>query len=307
VRSQLAKKGIQLKSISHRLEPVPNSKTHDLNLIFDVQEDQRVAIADVDFRGNKVFSDEQLKGALSTKPEGFFWFRSGTYDEMRLRQDLRQKLPEFYGSKGYLDFAVLNDSLSVDPANGKATLIIDVSEGPQYRLASFDVEGNRRFSTDELKKYFEEESSGLLKGFGLGGTQCHGLFHKNVLAMFERRHRLRIVQRIRAGEVHRVQFVAAEERHEVTEVHRQAVLLRECRAALVAARIDRVQLAAVRHLCGFRQPVADKVGTHDADTHRLTCFRHCILRLITTPKDSVFGDSVIKEAALVFEQPLALF
>ena len=190
VRSMLAKKGIQLRSISHRLEPITAAAapkkgknkakapadttaaaTNEYNLIFDVQEGQRVAISDVDFRGNKVFSDEQLKGAISTKPEGFFWFRGGTYDEMRLRADLRQNLPDFYGSKGYLDFAVESDSLAVDPETGKAILIIDVDEGPQYKLASFEITGNRRFSTEELSKYFEEEASGLLKGFGLASTR----------------------------------------------------------------------------------------------------------------------------------------
>ncbi len=171
VRDMLARKGLQLKRIAHRLEPVPNSKTGDVALIFDVEEGQRVAIADVEFAGNEIFSDEDLKGAITTKPEGFFWFRSGMYDELKLRADLREKLPEFYGANGYLDFAVVNDSLAVDPTTGKAKLIITVSEGPQYRLASFDINGNRRFSTEELRRYFEQESGGLLKGFGLASSR----------------------------------------------------------------------------------------------------------------------------------------
>jgi outer membrane protein insertion porin family len=171
VRDLLAKKGYQLKSISHRLVPVPASKTNDFDLIFDVEEGQRVAIADVEFQGNKVFSGDDLKGELTTKPEGFFWFRSGTFDEMKLRADLREKLPAFYGSRGYLDFVVLGDSLVVDPETGKARLIIQVSEGTQYKLGGFDIIGNRRFASEDLRRYFEEESGGLLKGFGLGATR----------------------------------------------------------------------------------------------------------------------------------------
>ena len=171
VRDMLAKKGFQLKSISHKLEPIPGSKTGEMNLIFNVEEGQRVAISGIDFVGNTVYDDDKLKGAMTTKPEGFWWFRPGTYDEMKLRTDLREKLPQFYGSEGYLDFAVLGDSLAVDPQTGKARLIITVSEGPQYKLAAFDITGNRRFSSDELKRYFEEESGGFLKGFGLGATR----------------------------------------------------------------------------------------------------------------------------------------
>ena len=54
VRDMLATKGIQLKSISHKLEPVPTSKTNEQVLIFDVVEGQRVAIAAVEFEGNQV-------------------------------------------------------------------------------------------------------------------------------------------------------------------------------------------------------------------------------------------------------------
>ena len=112
-----------------------------------------------------------MKGQLSTKPEGFLWFRAGTFDEERLREDLRKNLPAFYGANGYLDFGVTGDSLAVDSETGKARLIIRVSEGPRYVLAGFDISGNRRFATDELRRYFEQESGGLLRGFGLGGTR----------------------------------------------------------------------------------------------------------------------------------------
>lgn len=172
VRDLLARKGFQLKSIKHHLEPVPKARTPEFNLVFDVEEGQRVAIADVEFEGNTVFDDDKLKGQLSTQPEGFLWFKSGTYDEAKLREDLRQNLPAFYGSAGYLDFAVAGDSLAVDPETGKARLIIRVSEGPQYKLTGFDINGNRRFATEDLRRYFDQEGAGgLLKGIGLAGTR----------------------------------------------------------------------------------------------------------------------------------------
>src|SRR4029450_9709726 len=46
-----------------------------------------------------------------------------------------------------------------------------VVEGKQYHLSSFDITGNRRFPTEELSRYFEQESAGLLKGFGLSNTR----------------------------------------------------------------------------------------------------------------------------------------
>ena len=175
VRSLLADRGIQLRDIEHRLIPVEGS--NQTRLIFDVTEGGRVAIADVVFEGNQVFSDSDLTDALGTKPEGFLWFRQGTLNEETLRQDLRENLPAFYGARGYLDFVVENDSLVVDPQTGKGRLIIEVSEGPQYQLADFDVRGNRRFASEDLRRYFEAgRSRGLLGVIGLGGTSNDSVF-----------------------------------------------------------------------------------------------------------------------------------
>ncbi|MGH7468134.1 MAG: outer membrane protein assembly factor BamA [Longimicrobiales bacterium] len=163
----LADKGFQMKDFKHHLEPVPG-RAGEHRLIFVVEEGSRVALAQIEFEGNTVFSDDALRKALETKPEGFLWFRSGTFDEERVRDDMREKLPGYYNSEGYLDFSVVGDSLVVDPETGKARLIIMVEEGPQYKLADFEIRGNRRFPTEDLRRYFEEESSGGFFGISFG-------------------------------------------------------------------------------------------------------------------------------------------
>lgn len=167
-RRLLASKGLQARSVEHRLEEIPE-RPGEHRLVIEVDEGQRVAIAEIEFEGNEHFPDDRLRKVLDTKKEGFFWFRDGTYDEEKLRADLREKLPAFYGANGYIDFVVTGDSLVVDPETGKARLIVTVNEGPQYRLAGFDVRGNRRFATDDLRRYFEQERGGLLRTLGLGG------------------------------------------------------------------------------------------------------------------------------------------
>jgi outer membrane protein insertion porin family len=167
IRSELSRKGFQVRRLEHRLEELPG-RPGEHRLVFDVEEGQRVAIAEVAFEGNTVFGADRLRSAMTLKPEGFFWFRAGTFDEEQLRVDLRESLPAFYAQHGYLDFAVLGDSLVVDPHTGKARLVIQLAEGEQYRLADFEVRGNSRFPAQELERFFEQESRGLLGGFGLG-------------------------------------------------------------------------------------------------------------------------------------------
>ncbi|HEX6693274.1 MAG TPA: outer membrane protein assembly factor BamA [Longimicrobiales bacterium] len=170
-RQLLGEKGFRVTSIQDRTEPIAD-RPNEVRLIIDVEEGQHVAIADVEFEGNTVFDDDELEGQISTKKEGFFWFRKGEYNEEQVREDLRANLPAFYGSKGYIDFVVTGDSLIVDPQTGKARLLVRVSEGQQYRLADFEVQGARRYPAEELRQYFVNQTgSGVLGGLGIRTTR----------------------------------------------------------------------------------------------------------------------------------------
>ncbi|HSM36686.1 MAG TPA: outer membrane protein assembly factor BamA [Longimicrobiales bacterium] len=180
IRVGLAEKGIRLQSIEHELLPIAD-RPGENRLLFRVAEGSRVAIAEVEFRGNQVFEADALRGAIGTRAEGFVWFRDGRYDQDRLRQDLRERLPSFYGERGYIDMEVVADSLVVDPQSGKARLVITVEEGEQYRVLGFDVRGNRRFPTEDLARYYRASRGGLLGTLGLAGdapiaTEEHPVF-----------------------------------------------------------------------------------------------------------------------------------
>src|SRR3990172_6808315 len=69
-----------------------------------------------------------------------------------------------------VDFRVVRDSLIVAEGTGKATLVLDVEEGPQYRVGSFEIVGTRQVPTAQLQLYYpfaDTTSGGFL---GLGGS-----------------------------------------------------------------------------------------------------------------------------------------
>ncbi len=173
IRAGLAKEGIPFARIEERVEAIPGSD-YEVELILDVTEGNRVTVAQVDFLGNEAFSDGDLRGALDTKEEGFWWFRHGTFDEVTFEEDLEARLPSFYANRGYLDFRVVGDTLIVDPETGKARVELTVDEGVRYRVASFDIEGNRRFPTSQLERFFESEGGGILSSLGFGGEEEEG-------------------------------------------------------------------------------------------------------------------------------------
>jgi outer membrane protein insertion porin family len=125
-----------------------------LRLVFDVDEGQRVAISQVAIEGNEHFSDKQVVKHMATRPEGFWWFQKGEYDERRVDQDVRERLPHWYADNGYVDMQVTRDSLVADSAGGKAVLHLTVNEGQPYQVGNFDIDGSRRFSTEELQALY---------------------------------------------------------------------------------------------------------------------------------------------------------
>lgn len=169
IRDMLAKRGIQLVSLDTALTPVAG-QANAYQLTFNVREGNRLAVAELDFVGNEAFSDERLRGVMQTKQEGFFWFREGRFDRETFQEDLRASLPEFYASNGYIDFATVGDTLVVDPETGKARVVVEVQEGPQYRLGEFRVEGASRFPTEQLARYFTTQTRSVL-GLPFGGTE----------------------------------------------------------------------------------------------------------------------------------------
>jgi outer membrane protein insertion porin family len=131
--------------------PQDNGK---VRIVYDVTEGQRVAISQVVVDGNKRFGDKQVVKHMATRPEGFWWFQKGEYDERKVDQDVRERLPRWYADNGFVDFQVTHDSLIADSAGGKAVLHLTVEEGQPYLVGVFDIEGARRFSTEELQAYY---------------------------------------------------------------------------------------------------------------------------------------------------------
>lgn len=166
IRAQLASQGIPFAAIDERVEPV-EEQVNEVRVFLDVTEGQRVTIAQVEFEGNQGLSGDDLAGAMATKSEGFWWFRTGAYDDTRYRSDLAEGLPRLARSRGYLDFEVVSDTLIIDPNTGKARAVVTVDEGAQYRLGTFEIDGNTRFTDEELAASFQRQEGGILRSLGL--------------------------------------------------------------------------------------------------------------------------------------------
>ncbi len=135
----------------------------DRDVIFVIEEGDRVIVSDVEFTGNESFSSALLKTKLKSKTAflGMTLF-GGKYDESTLPDDL-QSLRDYYQSLGYFDvkldkkISVTKNNLHIIPENqwlpridARATYTYTVSEGPRYTVRNIILEGNEIFSNEEL-------------------------------------------------------------------------------------------------------------------------------------------------------------
>ena len=123
-------------------------------ITFIVDEGQRMAVSGVQVDGNDRLGDNEIVSSMQTKPEGFFWWKKGEFDDNKYAGDLTERIPQVYGRHGFIDMQLVRDTLVVDRDRGKALVDIAVAEGPQYRVGEFEVNGARRFSSDELRRFY---------------------------------------------------------------------------------------------------------------------------------------------------------
>lgn len=147
-------KGFHLASAELRVERPEADST---SVTVAVEEGRKVAVQEIEFRGNRTFSGKRLRKALETDTEGFWFWQDGEFEEAVWREDVTTRLPAFYGSHGYLDMRVLADSMKVDESEGEMRLVVVVDEGPQYHVGDVTIEGNSRFSQSDLRQLFEIE------------------------------------------------------------------------------------------------------------------------------------------------------
>jgi outer membrane protein insertion porin family len=158
----------------------------NVGLVFRVTEGRRLAVSGVEIVGNKALTDKEIVSVLSTKPEGFFWWRNGEFDQEKYTEDLSKSIPRLYGSHGYIDMQVVNDTLIVDRDLGKALVRLTVNEGPQYKIGDFEVNGAKVFSTDDIARMYPfggDKNKGVgeaVKGLiGRGSDEPKGVFDQS--------------------------------------------------------------------------------------------------------------------------------
>jgi len=156
IDSTYEKAGYYLARVTIDSTPMSDGR---IGLTYRVDEGRRLAISGIDVVGNTKVKESTIVGAMKTKPEGFWFFRKGEFDDDKYVGDLGERIPALFSRLGYVDMRIAKDTLVVDRDQGKGLVQIGIEEGPRYRVGKFEIAGNRRFPTDELRRYYPFEGN----------------------------------------------------------------------------------------------------------------------------------------------------
>ena len=166
IKELLSAGGHPNATVEERTEEVSATS---LAITFDIDEGDRVRVVDIQFEGNTVFSDGELRGAMKYVKEAGLITRfksSDILDREKLEVDLRL-VDNYMRSKGYLQarhgepriesvgrrrtgFPILPLPFLSSVDEG-LRVTIPIVEGKVYRLGEFKVEGNSIFSEAQIR------------------------------------------------------------------------------------------------------------------------------------------------------------
>jgi outer membrane protein insertion porin family len=108
-----------------------------VDLVFEVTEGGVVEIERLGFVGNRAFSDRRLRQILETKQAGILrtFIQADTFVAERLELD-KQLLADFYLSRGYIDFEVVDASAQVSAERDATFVTFTVKEGRPFTIGN---------------------------------------------------------------------------------------------------------------------------------------------------------------------------
>jgi len=120
-----------------------------------VRKGEKIHIEDLQFLGNKKFSDKKIEKQLKNKEReflGWMWGRNdGVVKVAELEAD-KHRIKDYYMKFGYLDVEVEDGVLETDFGGYKAKQIYKIIEGDQYRVADIKIiQTEQILDEDELE------------------------------------------------------------------------------------------------------------------------------------------------------------
>jgi outer membrane protein insertion porin family len=120
-------------------------------LKLEIEENDEVVVREIEFYGNDAFDDDDLYGEMDEISTATWWkfWSSDNFNKEGFKKD-KQLIKDFYLKNGYRDADIISDSLIYFNDNKDLRIVIEVYEGPQYKIRNIVWEGNTIYPDEVL-------------------------------------------------------------------------------------------------------------------------------------------------------------
>ncbi len=150
LKRQYLSHGLYGVKITTTVTPMDRNR---VSIMFNVDEGEVAKIAQINFIGNKAFTDKQLRELLQLSTSGWFtWYsKADQYSKQKLTGDL-EAIKSWYLDHGYLEANVESTQVAITPDKKDIYLTININEGEKYTVSDVQLEGEMFGREEELRQ-----------------------------------------------------------------------------------------------------------------------------------------------------------
>ena len=139
LKRQYVSKGMYAAEVVATVTPVERNQ---VAIYFNIDEGPVAKIQEINFIGNKVFSESTLTGMMQLQVGGWLsWYtKDNLYSKQKLTADL-ETIRSYYLNRGYLEFVIESTQVSITPDKKSIYLTISIKEGQKFTVQKVSLAG----------------------------------------------------------------------------------------------------------------------------------------------------------------------
>ncbi|HXV18201.1 MAG TPA: POTRA domain-containing protein, partial [Gemmatimonadaceae bacterium] len=125
-----------------------DAKNNHLTIVYKVERGERHKLESVVLDGNKYFNDDLIRERMLVQKADLL-MRHGRFSQSLLTRD-EQSIKSLYEANGFAQTKITADVLDDALGPGHMRVVVHIDEGPQTRVNSLTITGNKAVSADAL-------------------------------------------------------------------------------------------------------------------------------------------------------------
>jgi outer membrane protein insertion porin family len=139
LKRQYVSKGLFAAEVVTTVTP---GARNQVAIFFNIDEGPSAKIKEINFIGNKAFSESTLRGEMQLQTGGWLsWYsKDNLYSKQKLTADL-ETIRSYYLNRGYLEFVIESTQVSITPDKKDIYLTISIREGNKFTVKNISLAG----------------------------------------------------------------------------------------------------------------------------------------------------------------------